>query len=232
MRTAVRLMVVDDHPLARQGLISMLHAYEERFQVVAEAECVQAALDLAEAANVEIVVTDLHFEPNGSPNGIDLLRLLKAKQSCPKVVMITSEVNDQFLLEAFDAGTDAYLHKHAASAEIVRAIESVDSGFTHFPARLRMALEKREREPRLTTRETEVLPFIARGMTAKQIARELMYVDPLHKNVASRTIEVHKANIKQRFRLEEANSLIPFAIEYCQAHRIDFKAMTIHTRRN
>ena len=232
MRTAIRLMVVDDHPLARHGLISMLHAHEERFQVVAEAEGVQAALQLAEAGTVEIVLTDLHFEPDGSPNGLDLLRRLKAQQPGAKVVMITSEMSDQFLLEAFDAGADAYLHKHAASAEIVRAIESVASGFTHFPAHLRKALEKREREPRLTPREIDVLPYIARGMTAKEIARELMYVDPLHKNIASRTIEVHKANIKQRLHLEEANSLIPFAIEYCQAHRIDFKAMMIHTRPN
>ncbi|MEI8081182.1 MAG: LuxR C-terminal-related transcriptional regulator, partial [Actinomycetes bacterium] len=91
----------------------------------------------------------------------------------------------------------------AAPAEIARAIESVASGFTHYPAHLTTALDKRDREPMATQRERELLPYIARGMTAKEIARELTHMEP-GSPIIDRTVEVHKGNIKRKFRLDSA----------------------------
>jgi DNA-binding NarL/FixJ family response regulator len=144
--------------------------------------------------------------------------------------MITSEVSDQFLLKAHEAGVSAFLHKHAAAAEIARAIECVAGGFTHFPAQLKAAVDKRRLEPHLTPRELELLPYIAKGMTAKEIARELSHLDP-QCAVIDRTVEVHKGNIKRKCRLDSANALITFAIEHCQDNRIDYRAMALHTKR-
>lgn len=230
MSVPIRLMVVDDHPLARQGVVTMLRAYDDRFQVVAEAGTIEEALSRAQADRPEIVLTDLHFGPGETRNGIDLIALLQAQSPDLKFVMLTSEVHDQFLLKAHDAGASAFLHKHAAATEIVRAIESVSSGFTHFPAQLKTALDKRDREPVLTPREAELLPFIARGMTAKEIARELSHVNP-QSPIIDRTVEVHKGNIKRKFQLDSANALITFTIEYCHDNRIDYRAMAIHTKR-
>ena len=231
MGQPIRLLIVDDHPLARQGVIAMLSACEDQFLIVGEAASIDEALIRADSLRPEIVLTDLHFGPGESRNGLDLVALLKAQQPDVQFVMITSEVSDQFLLKAHDAGVSAFLHKHAAAAEIVRAIESVASGFTHFPAQLRAAIDKRRQEPRLTPRELELLPFIAKGMTAKEIARELTHIDP-QSPVIDRTVEVHKGNIKRKCRLDSANAMITFAIEYCQDHRIDYRAMTIQTKRN
>ena len=231
MSPPIRLMIVDDHPLARQGVLAMLNAYDDRFIVVAEAGSIDEALARVESARPEVILTDLHLGPGESRNGLDLIVLLQKLQPDLQYVMITSEINDQFLLQAHDAGVSAYLHKHAAAAEIVRAIESVASGFTHFPAHLKAALDKREREPIATQREKELLPYIARGMTAKEIARELSHLAP-DSTIIDRTVEVHKGNIKRKFRLDSANALITFAIEYCQDHRIDYLAMLLHTKRS
>ena len=230
MNAPIRLMVVDDHPLARQGVIAMLTAFEERFQVVAEASGIDEALARAATAMPAIVLTDLHFGPGESRNGIDLIGLMQRQHADMQFVMITSEVNDQFLLKAHDAGASAFLHKHASAAEIVRAIESVASGFTHFPAQLKAALDKRQLAPSLTLREAELLPYIAKGLTAKEIARELSHRD-VKNTIIDRTVEVHKGNIKRKFRLDSANALITFAIEHCQDNRIDYRAMTIQTKR-
>ena len=230
MQSTIRLMMVDDHPLARQGLCAMLAAYDERFLVVAEAATIDEALACAASSQPEVVLTDLHLGPGETRNGLDLIGLLQAQHPDLQFVMITSEVNDQFLLKAHDLGVGAYLHKHAAAAEIARAIESVASGFTHYPAHLKTALDKRERAPVATQRERELLPYIARGMTAKEIARELTYLEPASP-IIDRTVEVHKGNIKRKFRLDSANALITFAIEYCQDHRIDYRAMLLHTKR-
>ena len=230
MNAPIRLMVVDDHPLARQGLVAMLNMFDDRFQVVSEAGTIDEALMRAKVDRPEIMLTDLHFGPGESRNGIDLIALLQVHQPDLQFVMITSEVNDQFLLKAHDAGANAFLHKHAAAAEIVRAIESVASGFSHFPAQLKVALDKRAREPALTNREAELLPYIARGMTAKQIARELSHTSPQNP-IIDRTVEVHKGNIKRKFHLESANALITFSIEHCHDNRIDYRAMAIHTKR-
>jgi DNA-binding NarL/FixJ family response regulator len=224
-------MVIDDHPLARQGVIAMLSAYDDRFQIVAEAGTLEEALACAPQARAEVALTDLHLGPGEPRNGLDLIALLQKQQPDLQFVMITSEVNDQFLLQAHDIGVSAYLHKHAAAAEIVRAIESVASGFTHFPAHLKAALDKREREPVATQREKELLPYIARGMTAKEIARELSHREPASP-IIDRTVEVHKGNIKRKFRLDSANALITFAIEYCQDHRIDYRSKPLHTKRS
>lgn len=230
MSPPIRLLIVDDHPLARQGVIAMLSAFDDRFLIVGEVGSIDEALIRAESARPEIVLTDLHFGPGESRNGLDLVALLTEKQPDLQFVMITSEVSDQFLLKAHDAGVSAFLHKHAAAAEIVRAIESVASGFTHFPSQLKVAVDKRKLEPRLTPREEELLPFIAKGMTAKEIARELSHIDPKC-SIIDRTVEVHKGNIKRKCRLDSANSLITFAIEYCHDRRIDYRAMAVQTKK-
>ncbi len=231
MSPPIRIMVVDDHPLARQGVVAMLRAFDDQFEVVAEAETIDEALILATRTQPEVVLTDLHFDSEKSRNGLDLIALLQQQHTDMQFVVITSDVHDHFLLKAHDVGANAYLYKHTSAAELVRAIESVTSGFTHFPAQLKSALDKRQRAPSLTPREAELLPFIARGMTAKEIARELSHADA-NASIIDRTVEVHKGNIKRKFKLDSANSLITFAIEHCQDSRIDYRTMVLQTKRS
>ncbi len=230
MSAPITLLIVDDHPLARQGLVGMLAAFDDQFSVVAQASDMAEALLRAQAMPVQVLITDLHFENDSQGNGIDILGAFAAQFPAVKRVMMTSETHDLYLMQAHDAGAQAFIYKHAEAREIARALESVVNGYTHFPAQLNEALARRERAPKLTARELDLLPYIARGLTAKEIARELTHVDAANPLI-DRTVEVHKGNIKRKFNLDSANALITFAIEYCQDHRVDYRAMALHTKR-
>jgi DNA-binding NarL/FixJ family response regulator len=215
MSAPIKLLVVDDHPTLRHGLISMLKAFEGQFQVVAEAANGEEAMLKFATCKPDVVVTDLHFAPNDPTNGNDLTRALREQYPEVRVVMLTAELDDDYLVLAYDAGVSAFLDKKANASEIAKAIDAVSSGFTHFPARLREVIDKRKREPRLTDRESQVVPLIAKGMTAKQIAQELTKRQP-SRPVADRTIEIFKGKIRRKFDLTSTNALIAFSINYCK----------------
>ena len=225
MSAVIKDLVADDHPALRRGLIATLGLFSHQFQVVAEARDVPEALFHAAATLPDVVLTDLHFSKENKAEGIDLIRALTLQQPDVKCVVITGEASDVFLLQAHDAGAHAYLHKEAEAREIVRAIEAVHSGYTHFPTHLALALGRRSSEPKLTAREAELLPLIALGLTAKEIARDLSATDA-ENSLNDRTVEVHKGNIKRKFQLDSANALITFAIQYCQEHRIDYRVLS------
>jgi len=231
MATPVTLMLVDDHPMAREGMLRMLNAFDDRFRIVAEARGVDEALTLARSTRPAVVLTDLHFAAGEAANGIDLIALLHEQQPETRCVMVTSERSDVFMLKAHDAGALAYLSKDATAHEIARAIDAVAGGFTHFPAHLKLALDKRDHANRPTVREAGLLPYIARGMTAKEIARELTHCERPDTPISDRTVEAHKANIKRKFSLNSPNALVTFSIEYCHDNRIDYRAMPLHTVR-
>ena len=215
MTAPIKLLVVEDHPLSRHGLISMLEAFGDQFEVVAEAANGEEALLKFVSIKPDVVITDLHFAPNDLTDGIDLVRRLRERHPLVQVVMLTAELGDEYLLLAHEVGVNAFLSKHSSAAEIAKAIDAVASGFTHFPARLREVLEKRSKEPRLTERESQVVPLIAIGMTAKQIAIELTKRQP-SRPIADRTVEIFKGKIRRKFDLTSTNALIAFSINYCK----------------
>ena len=218
MPAPIKLLIVDDHPTLRHGLISMLKAFDDQFHVVAEAANGEEALLKFVTSKPDVVVTDLHFAPNDPTDGIDLILELRDLNPQVQVMLLTAELSDEYLLLAQDIGANAFLSKHASASEIAKAIDAVASGFTHFPARLREVLDKRKSEPQLTDREKQLLPLIASGRTAKEMAKDLTTLDPGNP-ISNRTIEIHKANIRRKFGLTSANALIPFSIDYCKKIR-------------
>lgn len=220
MQTPIKLMVVDDFPSTRKGLISMLGEYDGQFEVIAEASSVEDAIQLLATVQPHIVLTDFDFGKS-KPTGIDLITQIQQISQNTKSILITAFAGDSYLLMAHDAGASAFLHKDAPASELVRAIESAASGFTHFPEALRRALTKRDGEPKLTQREVEILPLIAKGLTAKEIARELNRLEA--DSITDRTVEVHKGNIRKKFELNSSNALISFAIDFCQSKRIEYR---------
>ncbi len=212
MPAPIKLLIVEDHPVTRHGFISWLSAFDGQFQVVAEAANGEEALLKYVASKPDVVVTDLRF-PNCPTDGIDLILELRELDPKAKVVMITSEVHDDYLVVAHDIGANAFLNKEATASEIAKAIDAVASGFNHFPARLREVLGKRMAAPQLTEREKQILPYIALGMTAKETALELTRLDPANP-ISHRTVEIHKANIKRRVGLTSLPALIAYAMEH------------------
>lgn len=224
MLKPVRILIVDDHPALRAGLAAMLTAYDDRFDVVAEAGNVTEALASASRLGPNVVLTDFDLG-KGQPTGVDLIRQLRQSQPDIRHMLITAYTDDEYLVLAHDAGASAFLEKNTGASDLVRAIEAVAAGFTQYPERLRAVLAKREGDPKLTQREHELLPYIAQGLTAKAIARELNRLKP--ESISDRTVEVHKGNIKRKFQLNSASALTSFAIDFCQSHRIPYKSATL-----
>jgi DNA-binding NarL/FixJ family response regulator len=201
---SIRLLIVDDHPIVRHSLSALLGAYGPPMQVVAQAGSAEEALVQAEQTQPDIVLTDLQMKPT---SGIQLIEQLSQRQPAIRYVVFTASTQDEHMLQAFDAGAQGFVVKESEAGELVKAIEAVMGGATHFPAGLKRALDRRRQQPALTVRETEVLALVAQGLTSKAIARAL--------NIDSRTVDAHRANIRQRFGLESSAALLRFAMENC-----------------
>nr|WP_315234445.1 response regulator transcription factor [uncultured Albidiferax sp.] len=201
---SIRLLIVDDHPIVRQSLSALLGAFGAPMQVVATAGSAEEALVLAEQQPPDIVLTDLQMKPS---SGIQLIQQLSQRQPAIRYVVFTASTQDEHMLQAFDAGAQGFVVKESEAGELVKAIEAVMGGATHYPAGLKRALDRRQQQPALTARETEVLALVAQGLTSKAIARAL--------DIDSRTVDAHRANIRQRFGLDSSAALLRFAMENC-----------------
>jgi DNA-binding NarL/FixJ family response regulator len=217
MPAPIKLLIVDDHPTLRHGFISALKAFDDQFQVVAEAANGEEALLKYVTSKPDVVVTDLHF-PNFPTNGIDLIRTLRERYPQVPVIAISAEMTEENLLLTYDVGANGFLSKECSVKEIAKAIDVVFNGFTHFPVLLREALERRKKEPQLTEREKQLMPLIGMCMTAKQMARELARLDP-ENPISDRTIEIHLRNIRQKLGLTSTKAMIPLSIEYAKKIR-------------
>ena len=198
----IRLLIVDDHPIVRHSLCTLLSAYGSQFDVVAQARNAQEALEQAQLTPPDVVLTDLQMKPT---SGIELIAMLHQQQPEVRFVVFTASTQEEHMLQAFDAGAAGFVVKESEEGEIVKAIEAVMHGSTYYPAGLGRALERRRQQPALTAREAEVLALIAKGQTSKEIGRAL--------GIDFRTVDAHRANIRQRFNLDSSAALLRFAVQ-------------------
>lgn len=198
----VRLLLVDDHPLVRDGVRARLEA-DPRFRVVAEAGDAASALAAVRQHQPDCVLMDISLR---GTHGIDLTRQLLAGWPELQIIMLTMHDEPQYVVEAFRAGARGYVLKDSPAQEIVAAIEAVMAGRRYYTAAVATALaEASLPEPALTQREREVLDLIADGLSNKEIASRL--------DLSVRTVEAHRINIKRKFELDGTAALMRFAVE-------------------
>lgn len=230
MQQKINILVIDDHPVVRHGVVSMISAYGDKFHVVGEAASPDEGLVKATSLKPDVVVTDLMFQGQ-SENGIGIVKELLLRMPEIRCVLITSNTQGHYMVDAFKAGAKAFLYKDSDSREYMKAIEAVFEGMTYFPTQLAHEMDQWNRLPRLTPAEERRMPYIARGMKSKEIAREINHLDA-PKVIESRTIDQQKSNIKQKFGIDSSGGLVAFAIKYCEDHAIDYKGLKIHTKRS
>jgi len=173
---AIRVLVVDDHAVVREGLRTFL-SLQDGIEVVGEAADGREAVAAAERERPDVVVMDLVMP---RLDGVQAMRELRARVPRARVIVLTSFLDDDRLLPAIRAGAAGYLLKNVEPAELARAVRAADAGEALIDpvvaARLVDALadadEHRDEQP-LTAREQEVLDLIARGYANKRIALEL-----------------------------------------------------------
>jgi two-component system NarL family response regulator len=168
-KPAVRVLIVDDHPVVRAGLTSLLRR-QTGVKLAGSAHSGEEAISVLERCSVDLILLDLRMP---SVNGIDLLNLLKSRDSSPRVIILSSYEFEDEIYRAVKAGARGYLSKNAPREEIIAAIEVVIAGGTYFPERMLEWIQNRDARTCLSTREIEILEMVSRGLTNKEIAGAL-----------------------------------------------------------
>jgi DNA-binding NarL/FixJ family response regulator len=198
----MRLVVVDDHEVVRQGLVALLDRRRE-FSVVAEAGTVAESLAVTRRHRPDLVVMDVRL-PDGS--GIEACRDIRAEMPETRVVMLTSYPDEEAVLSAILAGASGYLLKQIRGRDLVAALEAIGRGESLLdPAvtervldRVRRAASGGEHDELadLTAQERKILLLVAEGKTNKEIAAEVYLSDKTVKNYVSSILS--KLNLQRR----------------------------------
>lgn len=208
---AIRLLLIDDHPLVRDGLRLRLETVP-RLRVVGEAGNAAAALAFLAACQADapngdtlphLVLMDLNMPGVG---GLELTAQLHEKYPQIAVLVLSMHDNPEYMVQAVKAGARGYLLKDEPAEEIITAIGAVMAGRSYFSAAAALRLSSASAPATLLTqRERDVLRHIASGQANKQIAQAL--------GLSVRTVETHRLNIKRKLGIDGQAELIKYAVE-------------------
>ena len=215
---AKRIVVVDDHPLFRKGLEQLIHS-DGAFAVCGEAGDAAEAMDAIRQIAPDLAIVDLSLP---GANGIELIKNIRAE--FPKLPILVLSMHDESLyaVRALRAGANGYVMKHEAMANVVQAINEVFSSRPYLsPAMAAQIITKfahgtttgeADATDRLSDRELEILEAIGKGKDVHQIAK-LLHLSP-------KTVETHRAHIKEKLQLKNAREVARFAVQWIDARAV------------
>ena len=199
-----RILLVDDHPLVREGLRARL-AQTPGLEVVGEAGDAEQAFARVSMLRPDLVLMDVGMK---QVSGIELTGRLRAQYPELRVLMLSMYDNPEYVQRALQAGAGGYVLKDAPAAEILAAIDVVAQGGTYLSTGVSKRLFRGQApRPMLSPRESEILSALGRGESSKAIARTL--------GLSVRTVEAHRQNIKRKLDIEGQAELIKYAVERC-----------------
>lgn len=206
----VRVVVVDDHRLIREGIAALLQA-DPRIQIVGQGANGQEAIDLTAAVRPHVVLVDIRMP---GVDGIQAIREIKARWPEVRAAILTSYFYDGYVFEGLMAGADGYLLKDASSQALITGILAVAAGqqvmeptVAHHVAGLvnKQGAERNYQYDGLTERELQLVAMIARGLVAKEIAHEL--------RISEKTVRNHIGNIYHKLGIFDRSQIVLYAIK-------------------
>ena|SRR5437773_9317852 len=215
---AKRIVIVDDHPLFRKGLEQLIHS-DGTFAVCGEAGSAAEAMDVIRKLDPDLAIVDVRLP---GANGIELIKNIRAE--FPKLPILVLSMHDESLyaLRALRAGAQGYVMKQEALANVVQAIHEVFSGRPYLsPEMAAQVITNFAQTPsegeadvidRLSDRELEILELIGKGNEVRQIGK-LLHLSP-------KTVETHRAHIKEKLNLASAHQVGRFAVQWVDARGI------------
>ncbi|TMR25647.1 response regulator transcription factor [Nonomuraea turkmeniaca] len=200
----IRLIIVDDHPIVRDGLRGIFDA-DEAFEVVGEAADGPEALAVALRTNPDVVLLDLRMP---KMTGAEVIRRLREQTPGIHVLVLTTFDNDADVLPAIEQGATGYLLKDTPRAELCRAVHAAARGETVLSPAVAGVLRQKAREPEqrtLSPRELEVLRLIARGATNREIAGRLF--------ITEATVKTHLLHVFAKLEVKDRAAAVAAAYE-------------------
>jgi DNA-binding NarL/FixJ family response regulator len=197
----IRVLCVDDHPLVRKGIASIL-ANEADMELVGEANNGREAVEMFRQFKPDVVLMDLRMP---DLDGTSATRMIRQEVPEAKIIALTSYDGDQDIYRALEAGVRGYILKEMVHTEVVRAIRTVHSGKRLMPQEVAERLSEYFPQVALTPREVEVLGLVAKGMANKEIATKL--------GTASGTVKMHIQNILAKLGAADRTHAVTIAME-------------------
>ncbi|MDA8486641.1 MULTISPECIES: response regulator transcription factor [Pseudomonas] len=199
----IRIALIDDHVLVRDGVKSLLSAMPH-FDVVAEAESGEAALELVASTELDLLLVDVGLK---DMNGLELTRRLCSLYPGIKILILSMYDNQEYVRTSINAGAFGYVLKNAPSQELIAAIEAIVAGGSFYSPEIARKLATNVRdENELTPRELQVLSMIAKGLNNKEVAREL--------DISVRTVETYRLSIRRKLNIDTPAALVKYALEH------------------
>ena len=206
---SVKIMLVDDHVLVRDGIKALLEN-KNTFEVIAEASNGKEALDSLPIYQPDLLIVDIRMP---EMNGNELITIVSKQYPTIKTLILSMHDAQEYVLESIEAGADGYMLKGASKPEFLKALETISTGGKYFSGDISSILlnglkhkdtstsSKKDVENifNLTKREKQVLSIIVKGKSNKEIAEEL--------NVSKRTAEVHRFNLMKKLKVKNLMEL-------------------------
>ena len=209
MSRNARVLLADDHTLVRSGIRRILES-QPGIEVLAEAADGDAALALVrQQPDADVLVLDLTMP---GADGIEVLSAVKMIRPGLRIIILTMHAGKEYVAQAVRGGADAYLLKDSAVQDLVAAVDAVMEGRTYFSPAIQQQMADLLRgeetpqtpTPLLTSREREVLVWLGRGLSSKDVAREL--------GISVRTVESHRAHLMHKLGVKSMAVLIQVAM--------------------
>ncbi len=195
----ITVLLVDDHPLLRQGVAQLIDM-EDELKVIGEAGSGEEAITKAHELDPDLILLDLNMK---GMSGIETLKIMREQEIISRIVVFTVSDSHDDVISALRAGADGYLLKDSEPEELLPAIKQIAKGQQVFSPKLAQIMasalrdntpEKNSKQADLTSRELEIVKLVAQGKTNKEVAREL--------NITEATVKVHVKNLLKKLSLK------------------------------
>jgi DNA-binding NarL/FixJ family response regulator len=208
-----RVLIADDHPIFRQGLVAVFNQ-SRQYEVVGEADNGNTVLELLDSQKPSLVVIDISMP---GMDGLEVIRRAQTRSFDGQFIVLTMYKDEEYFREAMSLGVKGYLLKDSASNELVNCLSAVSSGRSYVSAFFSDYLMQKTKQDnasedpvgslqKLSPTERRILRMIAENKTSKEIADDL--------NLSFRTVQNHRSHMCEKLKLEGYNKLLQFALEH------------------
>jgi DNA-binding NarL/FixJ family response regulator len=197
----IRIFIVDDHPVVRAGLTSMLGT-QRQVEVIATASSGDAALEALATTPADVMLLDLRMP---GLSGVKTIQEIHRLAHPIRIIVLTSFETDEDIYRAIQSGAQGYLLKDTSLKEMIEAIQTVHAGKRYIPRDIAARLAERMMRTELTPRELEILHMLAKGLTNKQIGKVL--------NISDNTVKNHVNSVIEKLEVSDRTEAATTAIQ-------------------